>query len=101
MAVNHLVWIKFSAGVPTWRVNCHIDALKNLSLEIPVIEHLSVGENFTDRAHGFTHGLVVQLRDRAALEAYAAHPGHLKVAAALAHDAEIRVLDYEFESPPS
>ena len=98
MAVNHVVWIKFSTGLPLERVNHHLDALQNLRLLIPVVQHLSVGANFTDRAHGFTHGMVVQLRDRSDLEAYAAHPIHLEVAASLSRDAEIRVLDYEFEA---
>jgi hypothetical protein len=39
-------------------------------------ESISSGENFTDRARGFNVGLLIHLRDKAALEGYIAHPIH-------------------------
>lgn len=62
MAVNHVVWIKFAAEVPPNRVREHLEALRRLKDEIPDISSLSVGENFTDRAQGCTHGLMT-MRD--------------------------------------
>jgi hypothetical protein len=96
MAVNHVVWIKFAAGVPANRVHEHLEALRRLKDEIPDISNLSVGENFTDRAQGCTHGLVVELPDRAALASYIAHARHVAVATALRADGEVWALDYEF-----
>lgn len=96
MPVNHLVWIKFSPDVSAERVAAHLEAVRGLAAEVPGILDLNVGANFTDRAKGFTHGLVVTLADKAALSAYAVHPRHVEVAAALRRDAELMVLDYEF-----
>jgi len=96
MAVNHVVWIKFAAEVSPTRVREHVEALRRLKEEIPDISRLSVGENFTDRAQGCTHGLVVELPDRAALANYLAHARHVEVAKALRLDGEIWALDYEF-----
>jgi hypothetical protein len=96
MAVNHVVWIKFKAPVPPARVSEHLDALHGLTERVPGIVELSLGANITDRANGFTHGLVVTLQDRAALDRYSAHPVHVEVAAALRRDAELLALDYEF-----
>jgi Stress responsive A/B Barrel Domain len=79
-----------SKSIYMWR------ALRSLRLEVPGVANLTVGANFTDRAHGCTHGLVVELRDRQALAEYAAHPRHVEVAAALRRDAELWALDYEY-----
>jgi len=96
MAVNHVVWIKFAADVPANRVREHVEALRNLKDEIPEIVNLSIGTNFTERAQGCTHGLVVELRDKAALTAYLVHPRHVEVATSLRTDGEVWALDYEF-----
>ena len=96
MAVKHVVWIKFKDAVTPERVSEHVRALKDLTVRVPGIVDLAVGANFTDRANGFTHGLVVTLEDRAALDRYAAHPAHVEVATALRSDADLQALDYEF-----
>jgi len=97
MAVNHLVWLKFGADVPAERVQAHLNALQDLRSQLPGVVDLTLGANFTERANGFTHGLVVTLRDKAALAGYAVHPRHVEVATALRKDAEILALDYEFQ----
>jgi hypothetical protein len=96
MAVNHLVWLKFAADVPAERVQAHLNALQGLRSQVPGVLELSLGPNFTERANGFTHGLVVTLSDKTALAGYAAHPRHVEVATALRRDAQILALDYEF-----
>jgi len=96
VAVNHVVWIKFAAGVPADRVREHLEALRSLKQEIPEILNLSLGVNFTERAQGCTHGLVVEVRDREALTAYLVHPRHVEVAKSLRSDGEVWALDYEF-----
>jgi Stress responsive A/B Barrel Domain len=96
MPVNHIVWIKFAAETSAHCIAEHMDALRRLKGDVPGIKRLSVGENFTDRAHGCTHGLVVELEDKEALAAYAAHPRHVEVAAALRRDGELWALDYVF-----
>ena len=56
---------------------------------------MSFGKNFTDRANGFTHGLLVTLKDKAALEAYGPHPEHVAVAKPLKEDADLMAMDFE------
>jgi hypothetical protein len=96
MPVNHVVWIKLAAETSAQRIAEHMDALRRLKIDVPGINQLSVGVNFTDRAHGCTHGLVVELKDKEALAVYAVHPSHVEVATALRRDAELWALDYLF-----
>jgi hypothetical protein len=96
MPVNHVVWIKFAAETSAQRIAEHMEALRGLKMDVPGINHVSVGENFTDRAHGCTHGLVVELKDKEALAAYAVHPRHVEVATSLRRDGELWALDYVF-----
>ena len=96
MPVAHMVWIKFAEDVPQDRIEAHLDALKSLSKSVPGILELTLGENFTDRAQGYTHGLLVVLADKPGLKVYAEHPEHVAVASALREDASLMALDYEF-----
>ncbi len=96
MAVQHIVWIKFNDGVDGKRIDEHMAALKSLEDNVPGITGLTIGENFTDRAEGYTHGLIVTLTDRAALDTYVTHPYHVEVAQALRADGSLLVLDFEF-----
>jgi len=96
MAVNHVVWIKFRADVAANRVEEHLEALRRLKDEISAISNLTIGANFTDRAQGCTHGLVVELPDKTALSHYLVHPRHVEVATALRLDGEVWALDYEY-----
>mgnify|MGYP006310614573 CR=1 FL=1 len=93
MAVEHMVWIKFHDGVSDRRIAEHMTNLERLRETVPGILELTVGENFTDRSGGFTHGLLVRLESRKALERYAQHPDHVAVAEPLKQDAELRALD--------
>ncbi len=96
MAVAHMVWMKFSDGVSETRIAEHLGALAALPTVVSCIEELTIGENFTDRANGFTHGMIVTLPDRDALPLYANHPKHVEVAGALRADASILAMDYEY-----
>jgi hypothetical protein len=66
--------------------------------KIAGIIDLSCGANFSARAKGYTHGLVMRFTDRAALEAYYPHPDHQRVVQNLINPirADTLVLDYEF-----
>jgi hypothetical protein len=96
MPVNHHVWIKFRPDVPAAVVDEIVAELRALRGAVPGILDLNIGRNFTDRANGYTHGLMVILQDKAALAAYAPHPAHVAVATKLRANAEVMALDYEF-----
>jgi len=95
--VEHMVWIKFNEGITPERIEEHLSGLQSLAEIVPGIVALKVGENFTDRAKGFTHGLSVTLESKSALEIYATHPEHVAVAKPLKEDAELMAMDFEFE----
>jgi Stress responsive A/B Barrel Domain len=71
---------------------------RGLKGKIAGIVDLSCGANFSQRAKGYTHGLVVRFTDRAALEAYGPHPEHQRIVQNLISPirADILALDYEF-----
>ena len=95
MAVHHMVWIKFHEGVSAERIAEHIHNLATMDEQIPAIQATAVGENFTDRAKGFTHGLIVTVETREDLPRYLQHPHHVKIATPLREDAELMAMDIE------
>ncbi|MEI6459437.1 MAG: Dabb family protein [Pseudomonadota bacterium] len=96
MPVNHIVCFKFKEGTSAHRITEHLASLATLGAHVPGIRRLSLGENFTQRSLGYTHGMVVELEDREALTTYLPHPYHAAISTALRVDAEIFALDYEF-----
>ena len=90
-----MVWIRFRDGVSSERREHHLTGLRGLKGRVPGVVEVVVGENFTDRAKGFTHGLLVTLESRAALEGYGPHPEHVAVAGPLKEDAELMAMDVE------
>ena len=96
MTINHMVWVKFNQNINQPEINKHLSELQSLKQKIPGIIDFTLGENFTDRAQGFTHGISVILPDKEALQNYVIHPEHVGVAKALKNDAEVMALDYEY-----
>jgi hypothetical protein len=96
MAVNHMVWMKFKPGVSAATIASILDGLKALEKQVPGIVSLTLGSNFTDRAQGYTHGMMVILKDKEALPAYQAHPAHAAAGGRLREHADILAMDYEF-----
>ena len=96
MPVNHMVWIKFNEGTTPAAIEEHLAGLRSLPDHVPGILSLKLGSNFTERARGFTHGMMVLLTDRDALAAYAVHPAHVAVASRLVKDGEVMALDFDY-----
>ena len=95
--IEHMVWIKFHPGVTDESVRQHLDALAGLASTVKAVQELHVGPNVTDRAQGFTHGLLVRVRDREALQAYLDDPRHVEVAGALKAEADLLAMDVEHD----
>lgn len=78
-------------------MNNAVTELRQLKNKIPGIVDLSCGANFSDRAKGYTHGLVVRFKDRTALESYLALPEHQRVVQNFIRpfSADILAMDYE------
>jgi len=93
--IEHMVWIKFKDGVSDERKQEHMENLRNLRGVVPGVRKLVVDKNVTDRAQGYTHGLLVTLDDQEALQTYVEHPEHVAVAGPLKEDADLLAMDVE------
>lgn len=96
MGARHIAWFNFKEGVSEERIEEHMQAVRSLVDLVPVVLRIECGPNYTDRAGGLTHGIIVTLPDREALPEYLEHPLHAPIAEALVADVdELRVMDLE------
>jgi len=75
----HLVCFKYKADVIEARRDEHCDRLRGLR-DIPGIVSLMVGRDVVQSPRSYDTGLAIQLRDRAALDAYQKNDRHVPVA---------------------
>ena len=96
--IEHIVLFRWKDEASQEAKDRVVEELRGLKGKIPGIVDLSCGTNFCDRAKGYTHGLVVRFKDRAALEAYGPHPDHQRVVQNFIAPirADILALDYEW-----
>lgn len=96
--VEHLVMFKFKPEAGDDAIERAAAALRALKDKVPGVIHITAGKNFTARGQGHQLGLVVRLKDKAALEVYAAHPEHRAVADKLIIPLldNLIAVDYEF-----
>ena len=94
----HIAWMRFKEGVSDEQIEQHLAACRTLPSKIPVMIDLQCGPNFTNRAAGFTHGIVVTLPSQDAIAAYLEHPEHVKVVEPLGEDiADLQVMDIQVD----
>jgi hypothetical protein len=96
--IEHIVLIRWTEQASQEAIETVMTELRGLKGEINAIVDLSCGANFSERAKGYAHGLVVRFADRAALNAYISHPEHQRVVQKLINPirADVLALDYEF-----
>lgn len=96
--VEHLVFFKFKDGVSEAEMEAAAAGLRALKDKVPGVIHITAGMNFTQRSQGHQLGLVVRLKDKAALETYSKHPEHVKVVESMIRPKvdNIMAIDYEF-----
>jgi hypothetical protein len=80
MTVVHVVLLSFKADASADAIAACLRELRGLAA-MPGVLQLSCGQNFTSRGREFTHALTVHLADKAALDAYAVHPGSSRLCA--------------------
>jgi hypothetical protein len=95
--IEHIVLFRWTETATPQAIETAILELRALKGKIEGIVDLSCGINFSDRAQGYTHGLVVRFIDRTALEAYGPHPAHQHVVQNFINPirADVLALDYE------
>ena len=96
--VEHIVLFRWKTEATAEQIAQAVSGLRGLKGQVPNILDLSVGENFSDRGQGFTHGLVVRFPDTAALEVYGPHPAHQHIVQTFINPIreEVLAFDYEF-----
>ncbi len=95
--IEHIVLFQWAKEASPVAIETVMTELRKLKGKIPGVVDLSCGANFSDRSKGYTHGLVVRFKDRAALEAYGPHPEHQRVVQNFINPirADVLALDYE------
>jgi hypothetical protein len=94
--VDHLVFFAVREDASSEDVEDLVSSLEGLKGEIPGVVDLSVGEDFSGRAGGYTHALFARFEDRDGLKEYLGHPAHLAVVEKLERVTTGRIVaDYE------
>lgn len=74
--VEHLVFFKLKDGITNEEKQELMQALLSMKSQIPEIQDMACGEDFSGRSRGFGIGLVVRFENRAGLDIYQPHPVH-------------------------
>jgi hypothetical protein len=95
--VEHILLMRWTDEASKETIENVLAELRALKNKIAGIVDLSCGANFSERAKGYTHGLIIRFADRAALEAYYPHPEHQRVVQNFINPirADTLILDYE------
>lgn len=96
--IDHLVLFTVREGASPEDVEDLLSSLRGLREEVPGVIDLSVGENFSERAKGYTHGLFARFRTADDLQAYLKHSKHQAAVEKLDALTDGRlVVDYEHD----
>jgi len=94
--IEHVIFFKAKPGGGEGLLRELRQFCKDAVEVIPGVEYASAGENYSTQSGGYTHGLVVRLRDQEAFDTYMPHPRHKQAAQALPEFMESRIIvDYE------
>ena len=97
LVVDHLVFFAVRDDASPEEVEDLLTSIRGLKDEVPGTVDLSVGEDFSGRSGGYTHGLFARFGDAAGLQKYMGHPAHLAVVEKLEATTTGRIVaDYEF-----
>ena len=75
--LKHIVVFEFMSDAPADTAANVMQALRALPAAIPEIVSLDAGENVVKSERNFDLGLIVEFKNRAALDTYIAHPAHV------------------------
>ncbi len=94
--IDHLVFLAAREDASPEDIEDLISSIRGLKDTVPSVVDLSVGENFSERSGGYTHGIFVRFESREGLQEYMRHPDHLAVVEKLDTFTTRIVVDYEF-----
>jgi stress responsive alpha/beta barrel protein len=94
--IDHLVFVAARGDASPEDIEDLISSIRGLKDTVPGVVDLTVGENFSERSGGYTHGIFVRFESREGLQGYMKHPDHLLVVEKLDALTTRIVVDYEF-----
>lgn len=95
--IEHLVLFRWKPEATVEQIAEVMRGLGGLKDRVPGITSLSTGVDFSGRAHGYTHALVIRFSDRASFDAYGPHPAHRAVVEDTIVPILADVIDFDFE----
>ena len=98
--IEHIVLFRWTPEATDEQVAGALAGLRGLKGQIPGITALACGADFSGRAQGYTHALVIRFADRAAFDAYGPHPAHRAVIEIYLKPILQAVIDFDFEVTP-
>lgn len=72
--IQHIVLLKWKPGTTEDQIRAAFDAAGHVPNEVEGVQRLTIGRNRAESDHGFTHALIVHIRDEQALRDYLGHP---------------------------
>ena len=94
--IDHLVFLAVREDASPEAIEDLISSIRGLKESVPGVVDLTVGENFSERSGGYTHGVFVRFDSVEGLQEYMKHPDHLAVVEKLDALTSRIVVDYEF-----
>jgi antibiotic biosynthesis monooxygenase (ABM) superfamily enzyme len=94
--IDHLVFLSVREEASPEEIEDLISSIRGLKGTVPGVVDLTMGENFSPRSGGYTHGLFVRFESVEDLQEYMKHPDHLAVVEKLDALTDRIVVDYEF-----
>jgi hypothetical protein len=95
--IEHIVLFRWTPEASPEAIESTLTEVRALKGKIAGIVDLTCGTNFSDRAKGYTHALVVRFSSRAALDAYGPHPEHQRVVQKFINPIRADTLALDFE----
>ncbi len=94
--IDHLVFLVAREDASPEDIEDLISSIRGLKDTVPGVVDLTVGQNFSERSGGYTHGIFVRFESREDLQGYMKHPDHLAVVEKLDALTTRIVVDYEY-----
>jgi hypothetical protein len=94
--IDHLVFMAANEDASPEDIEDLISSIRGLKDTVPGVVDLSVGDNFSPRSGGYTHGLFVRFETADDLQGYQEHPDHQAVGEKLDRLTSRIVVDYGF-----
>ncbi len=98
--IEHIVLFRWKIEATAEQIGAGIEGLRALKDSIPGIASLACGADFSGKAQGYTHALVIRFSDRASFDAYGPHQAHRAVIETHLKPILESVIDFDFEVGP-